>query len=115
MEPAENASDEVAVVEIRTTFPHREAAASCATRIVGKRLAACVQIDGPIVSLYRWQGAVEQAEEFRCTFKTTRGRRDECVAAIVAGHEYDTPEVLVTTVAASNAYAAWVRASVTPE
>jgi len=115
MEPAENASDDAAVVEIRTTFPRREAATACATHVIGARLAACVQIDGPITSIYRWQGAVEQAEEFHCTFKTTRGRRDECVAAIVAGHEYDTPEVLVTTVTASNAYAAWVRASVTPE
>ena len=115
MEPAENTSDDVAVVEIRTTFPRREAATACAARIVGGRLAACVQIDGPITSLYRWQGEVEHAEEFRCTFKTTRGRCDECVAAIVAGHEYATPEVLVTTVTASNAYAAWVHGSVTPE
>jgi periplasmic divalent cation tolerance protein len=100
------------VAEICTTFAARDTAVACANRLVAARLAACVQIDGPVHSTYRWQGAVETAEEWRCTCKTTPARAAACVAAIVAGHPYATPEVLVRQATATPAYAAWVRESV---
>lgn len=100
------------VVEIRTTCAGQDEAEACARRVVAARLAACGQVDGPVRSTYRWRGAVETALEWRCTFKTTRTRAAACVAAIVAGHGYETPEVLVVAAAASPAYAAWVRESV---
>lgn len=103
-----------AVVEIRTTFSSRPAAAACGERLVAGRLAACVQIDGPVASVYRWEGAVHTAEEFRCTAKTTAARAPDALAAILAGHEYQTPEVIVAAVFASPAYAAWVADSVGP-
>lgn len=100
------------ITEIRTTFPTRDAAEACANRLVAERLAACVQIDGPVHSTYRWQDAVESAAEWRCTCKTTPARAAACVAAIVAQHPYTTPEVLVQESMATPAYAAWVRESV---
>ena len=103
---------ELGIVEIRTTFATRQQAVSCAERLVAGRVAACVQIDGPILSTYRWQAAVETGDEWRCTCKTTLGRRDACVEAIVTGHPYETPQVTVVPVEATAAYAAWVRESV---
>jgi periplasmic divalent cation tolerance protein len=103
---------EPGLVEIRTTFGSRAAAAACASRLVADRLAACVQLDGPLTSVYAWQGAVETAEEWRCTCKTTRSRRDACVAGILAGHEYETPQVTIVPLEAAAGYAAWVRESV---
>ena len=103
------------VVEVRTTFPSRAAAEACAARLVADRVAACVQVDGPVASTYRWQGAAERAEEFRCTCKTSAERAHECIAAIERGHPYETPEILVASLSASAAYAAWVRASVVAE
>jgi periplasmic divalent cation tolerance protein len=100
------------LVEIRTTFGSREAAAACAERLVTARLAACVQVDGPLASTYRWQAAIETATEWRCTCKTTTGRRDACVTAILGSHEYQTPQLTVAAVEATAAYAAWVRESV---
>ena len=100
------------VAEICTTFAARDTAVACANRLVAARLAACVQIDGPVHSTYRWRGAVETAVEWRCTCKTTPARAAACVAAIVAGHPYATPEVLVRQATATPAYAAWVRESV---
>lgn len=100
------------VVEIRTTFGDRAAAEACADRLVAARLAACVQVEGPVRSVFRWREAVETAEEYRCTCKTTPERALDCVAAIVRGHAYETPEVIQSAVTASPAYAAWVRASV---
>lgn len=106
--------DDDVIVEIRTTCAGREAAVALAERLVAERLAACVQVDGPLTSVYRWQGVVEQAAEFRCTCKTTNGRVAACTAAILAHHAYETPEVLVGRFHGSPAYAAWVRASVAP-
>lgn len=103
---------EAGIVEIHTTFGSRQEAAACADRLVAGRLAACVQVDGPVASIYRWQAAIETAEEWRCSCKTTLGRRDACIEALVAGHPYQTPQVTVVPVAATAAYAAWVRDSV---
>ena len=105
-------SVEESIVEIRTTFGQRAAAEACAGRLVEERLAACVQVDGPVRSVYRWNGRVETAEEFRCTCKTSVARAAACSAAILGVHEYATPELLVVVAQASPAYAAWVRAEV---
>lgn len=102
------------VAEIRTTFPDRSRAETCARSLVTARLAACVQIDGPIASVYRWQGQVEGADEWRCTCKTAITRADACVGAITAAHPYGVPEILLTTVATTAAYAAWVDEVVGP-
>ena len=100
------------IVEIRTTFGTREDAEGCAAHLVGQRLAACVQVDGPVQSTYWWQAAVERAEEFRCTCKTTHERSQACIEALARHHAYQTPEVICAEVTASKAYAEWVRASV---
>jgi len=100
------------LIEISTTFASRSAADACARRLVEVRVAACVQVDGPVSSVYRWRSAVEIAEEWRCTCKTTPEREGECLAAITALHDYETPQLVVTAVATTPAYGAWVRASV---
>ena len=100
------------IVEIRTTVGDHAAADALASRLVRERLAACVQIDGPIASTYAWRGGVETAQEWRCTCKTTPGRAAACRAAITAGHPYELPEIVESTTVASTAYAAWVRESV---
>ncbi len=102
------------IAEIRTTFPDREAAETCARRLVAARLAACVQIDGPVASVYRWQGQVEQSVEWRCTCKTTTEGLSACVAAIRSAHPYELPQVLVAAVEATADYAAWVGAAIAP-
>jgi periplasmic divalent cation tolerance protein len=99
------------LVEIRTTCPSREAAESLATRLVQARLAACVQVDGPVRSTYEWRGAVETADEWRCTCKTTAASAAACAEAIAAGHPYETPEIITAPIEASESYAAWVRSS----
>ena len=99
------------LIEIRTTFGSRQEASACAERLVAAGLAACVQLDGPVLSTYGWRSAVETAEEWRCTCKTTGSQRDACIEAIVAHHPYQTPQLTVTAIEASAGYAAWVRES----
>lgn len=105
-----NPSD--SIVELRTTFGSRETAEACASRLVAARLAACVQIDGPVSSTFSWRAAVDHVEEFRCTCKTTPERAEACVEAILRDHDYETPELLRSLSTATPAYAAWVRSSV---
>jgi len=100
------------IVELRTTFGDRVEAEACAARLVSERLAACVQIEGPVRSTYRWRGNVEHAEEFRCVCKTSVERADACAVALVRGHAYELPELIRVVVGAAPAYAAWVRESV---
>ncbi|MBN1458781.1 MAG: divalent-cation tolerance protein CutA, partial [Armatimonadetes bacterium] len=62
------------VVQVQTTFDNREDAERIGLLLVERRLAACVQICGPIKSIYRWQGNIETAEEWLCLVKTTQDR-----------------------------------------
>jgi periplasmic divalent cation tolerance protein len=97
------------VVQVTTTAPTEADARRVADALLAERVAACVQVDGPITSRYRWEGAVTEATEWRCVAKTTAGAAERAVAAVVAAHPYDVPEVLVTTVDGGHqAYLDWV-------
>ena len=100
------------ILAITTTFPSRASAEACGRRLVETGVAACVQVDGPLTSLYRWRGAVEVAEEWRVTCKTTPALEIACTAAIQAGHDYETPQITIAMLTSSPGYAAWVRGSV---
>lgn len=79
-----------------------------ARALVEERLAACVQIDGPICSTYSWQGNIEQSTEFRLTLKTCRSKLDVLLASLNQLHPYETPEILWFEVSASEGYANWL-------
>lgn len=96
-------------IQITTTAGSREEADRIATTLVDRRLAGCVQILGPIRSVYRWQGQIEHAEEWLCQIKTTRERYAAVEAAICEVHSYDCPEIIATPiVAGSAAYLQWL-------
>ncbi|MGC2519085.1 MAG: divalent-cation tolerance protein CutA [Burkholderiales bacterium] len=98
-----------------TNLPDRESAARLARALVDKRLAACINILSPCRSVYRWRGAVEDAEEFPMLIKTSRSRYAELEAAIRAGHPYELPEIIAVPLAAGlPAYLEWVGAETRP-
>jgi len=75
---------------------------------VEHRLAACVQV-ALIGSTYRWRGAVEEAEEYRLTFKTTMSRYRDLEQHIRQAHTYEMPEIIaVPIVAGSPEYLRWI-------
>jgi periplasmic divalent cation tolerance protein len=95
--------------QVTTTVATQADAERIAAALVGERLAACVQIVGPIASIYRWQGAVERADEWYCHCKTTRERYPALEARIRQLHPYEIPEIIaVPIVAALPAYLAWI-------
>lgn len=96
-------------VQITSAAGSREEAEQLAAALVEQRLAACVQIVGPLRSVYRWQGQIEQADEWLCLIKTTRERYDAVEATIRELHSYDCPEVIATPIiAGSAAYLKWI-------
>lgn len=105
-------TDEAEIILLLTTFPSLEAAESCGSALLEQRLAACIQVEGPIVSHYVWQDRKEKAEEWRLTAKTTRAAASACRAAVRQRHAYDLPEVLLIAARAGIDYARWVEAAV---
>lgn len=86
-------------------------AAHIADTLLDARLAACVQMVGPIESRYWWQGEREAVTEWLCVAKTRVALVDGIVAAVRAVHSYDTPEIVATPiVAGSPEYLRWVAA-----
>jgi periplasmic divalent cation tolerance protein len=96
-------------IQIVTTTDTRETAERIARSLVEQRLAACVQIDGPITSVYRWQGQVEQAQEWRCVIKSRSALLAEIVGAIREIHFYEVPEIVATEIDfLDEAYRQWL-------
>ena len=80
-----------------------------ADSLLDARLAACVQIVGPIESRYWWRDEREVATEWLCLVKTRTALLDRVVAAVRAVHSYETPEVVaVPIVGGDAAYLTWV-------
>jgi periplasmic divalent cation tolerance protein len=96
-------------IEVRTTIGSQEDAQKIANAIVSKHCAACVQISGPITSIYWWQGNMEQTEEWVCTAKTRSELYSKLEQTIREVHTYDVPEILAVHVVAGHTdYLNWV-------
>jgi len=101
------------VVSVYAIFADSEEAERIGRTVVEERLAACINILPSCRSIYRWQGAVESADEVPAILKTTADRADSLVARIAALHSYDVPCITVWPVDKLLAsYADWVEASI---
>lgn len=80
------------VIEIVTTVETVEEAQKLAVQLVERRAAACVQIDGPIRSVYRWKAGINQDEEYRVTIKTLSRSVATIERIFKEFHPYDLPQ-----------------------
>lgn len=97
-----------------TTVAQRADAERLAAEAVNRGLAACVQIEGPILSLYRWDGRTERAEEFRLMLKCTPSRLAQLETWILSHHPYSTPEwIVVRAERVGEKYLSWAEANST--
>jgi len=102
-------ADSGQVLLVMSTLPDQDSAKALAAELVGSRLAACVNVLAPCVSVYRWQGAVENASEVPVVIKTTAGRYAELESALRARHPYELPEIVAVPVAHGlSGYLDWV-------
>lgn len=80
--------------------------------MVEERLAACVNVVGPIRSIYRWEGAVEEADEHLLVMKARAADVPALTGRVRALHSYDVPEVVALPLTGgSEAYLAWLAAA----
>jgi periplasmic divalent cation tolerance protein len=91
-----------------------EKAEQLAGTLVERRLAACVNIVGPIRSTYRWKGVIEREQEYLLLIKTTAERAAELAAAFAELHPYELPERVELAIdGGSEDYLEWLSAQVT--
>ena len=96
-------------LQVTTTTETRQQAHVIAQYLVEAKLAACVQITGPITSIYRWNDKVENTQEWLCLIKTREDFYDKVEAAIKSQHPYETPEIIaVPIVKGSKEYLNWL-------
>lgn len=99
------------MIMVVSNLPNVDAAQAIARDLVEKQFAACVNILPGVQSIYRWQGAVEEAQEVTVLIKTCRTRYAEVEAAINALHPYEVPEILAVPIADGlPAYLQWMQA-----
>src|SRR5262249_12887453 len=99
---------------VLTTTGSESEAKKIAEMLVGRRLAACVNIIPRIYSVYRWQGEVESAEEYLLLAKTSKEKESQVQAAIRELHSYELPECISIPIESGSAeYLQWVAESLT--
>ncbi len=103
---------ETEFVVVLVTIGSRQDGEAMARALVGERLAACVNVVGPIRSIYQWQGSVNEDEEHLLIIKTRRTAFETLEGRVRALHRYDVPEVIALPVTAgSGPYLDWLGAS----
>ncbi|HLK32011.1 MAG TPA: divalent-cation tolerance protein CutA [Terriglobales bacterium] len=98
---------------VLTAAGSRAEAEKLAQALVDRRLAACVNLVGPVHSVYRWQGKVETAAEHLLIIKTTAALFGSVAAVIRELHSYDLPECIQLPIEAGSAdYLKWIEESI---
>ena len=91
------------------TVGREQEAHSIARQLVDERLAACVNIVGPIRSVYRWRDAIEDEPEFLLLIKTSASQLGRLERRVIELHSYEVPEVLALAPSGgSAAYLGWL-------
>lgn len=96
-------------VLVLTTLPADADAVAFARTLVEERLAACVNLFAPMVSVYRWAGELQEESERQVLMKTTRERVVALWERLCALHPYDVPEFVVLPIVDGNdSYLRWI-------
>ena len=97
-------------IQVTTTTGNKADAELIALKLVEARIAACVQIVGPIESIYRWKGKIETAVEWLCLIKSRAENYGAIEQTILSLHPYETPEIVAAAITGgSRAYLDWLR------
>jgi periplasmic divalent cation tolerance protein len=96
-------------ITVLTTTDSPDRAEELARAGVEARVAACAQVDGPIRSVYWWDGALQVDQEWRVLYKLPADRFADLEQIIKATHSYDTPEIIAADIThGSREYLQWI-------
>jgi periplasmic divalent cation tolerance protein len=102
----------MSVISVYAVFADVGEAERIGRAVVEERLAACVNILGPVRSIYRWHGKVETADEVAAIFKTHHWNGDALIERIADQHSYDVPCIVTWPIdRILRSYADWVEDS----
>ncbi len=102
-------SDSSTLVSVVTTTSNEiEILNQISSTLLEAKLAACIQISGPITSHYVWEGQSQTGTEWQANIKTISLLTPQVVRTIKRLHNYDLPEIITTEVQASHEYSQWV-------
>ena len=100
-------------IVVLTTCPDEAVAARIGRDLVESGLAACVSRVGPVHSIYRWQGAIQDEPEVLLVIKTVTTRYSELEMRLKSLHPYEVPEIIALPVTRGSAeYLAWLGGAV---
>ena len=106
----------MSIVSIYAVFASADEAQRIGRTVIEEKLAACINILGPCRSIYRWNGAIETADEVPAILKTHSWQADELIERIAALHSYETPCIVAWPIEKLHrGYADWVEDSVLSE
>ena len=98
-------------IQVLTTVGNKADAEKIAGSLVAEKLAACVQILGPLTSYFHWQGKLDTAGEYLCLIKSRNDLFTELETAIKDIHPYEIPEILaIPVVKGGKEYLDWMAA-----
>jgi periplasmic divalent cation tolerance protein len=96
---------------VLTTAGSETQARELAEALVGSRLAACVNIVGPICSVFRWEGEIQSEEERLLVIKSRTALFPKIEKTILEVHSYDCPEIIQLPIHAGfKGYLGWLGA-----
>jgi len=96
-------------IQVITTVEHKADAEKIAKILVEKRIAACVQIIGPMTSYFQWQEKLDSTQEYLCLIKSREDLFSELEAVINKIHPYEVPEILATAITkGGKGYLSWL-------
>ena len=100
-------------LQVQTTIDNRDVLDRLAYELISRRQAACVQVLGPVTSLFRWNNEISSADEWLCIIKTHESRYEAVEATIRELHTYQVPEIIALPIVAGGAsYLAWLNEDV---
>lgn len=100
---------------ITTTVATKQDAQLLASTLVAQKLAACVQLIGPIESTYFWENTIQTEQEFHCQIKTTWDKKNALLHHLQEHHPYTLPEVLIAEQETTPAFYDWVKSTTQAE
>lgn len=103
-------------VVVFITTPTKELGRQIAQALLSARLAACVNILGPVNSLYTWEGQLQDEQEYLLLVKTWSHLFETHLLPLVQSlHPYQVPEIIALPLTDGlPAYLHWMLQSTQP-
>jgi len=100
---------ETKMVMIVSAFPSKEVARKIALEMIEKRIASCIQITSPVLSIYEWKEKICEEDEVLAFVKTSCSLQDTAVQFIKERHPYEVPEIItIPVIGGFDKYIQWV-------